>query len=519
MIPLIWRSRILDTMALYFVPLFSFTAVVYAALLLALWMSTRPSERTHAYRILVIITICLCVGSGFRGFGAYLFSDTTVQRLHELRSDDFGAMFASVGVFLVSVGFYLKPIFLRALRGSLNRTTIYWSILGWFVIAGLQGVLVTRFSLTAVTGVYSSLALLFMTSWALLELKKMQVNKDITLSLLRLVLILFGVLHGLFCAYCLMTYLESPSATTVPEAYGKADFLVRSARLSLFFVIDALLVVYWLQRYSTGALQAAENRKKIELALIEKDLLIRNLINANALIQTGAVTAGLSHEINQFLARIQLDVDSAKIQLANRGVENVLTILNRVLAANSGAAVLVQNMKKLFVKQDEELNQCDIDSLVQSVAQLYLARIKLSKIILTVDLHANAQVFIRETLMRQVVSNLISNAIDALDLISRPDKKITIETTTDRDRWILRVTDNAYGVRPENAHKIFSLFSTTKSEGTGIGLWLSRYIVEQHDGYLRFSNLETEGVMFWLEMPVRPSPSADRQQSSHLLLS
>jgi signal transduction histidine kinase len=121
--------------------------------------------------------------------------------------------------------------------------------------------------------------------------------------------------------------------------------------------------------------------------------------------------------------------------------------------------------------------------------------------------------------MRQVVSNLIANAIDALDSISRQDKKIMIETTIVGDRWVLRVTDNAHGVRPENAHKIFSLFSTSKSDGTGIGLWLSRYIVEQHDGYLRFSNLETEGVMFWLEMPIRPSLSADRQRTSHLLLS
>ena len=510
----------LNTMvALYFVPLFSLMAVVYAALLVALRMSTKPSERTLAYRILVIITICVCVGSGVRGLAVYLVPVTTQPNFNEWRPADYGSKFGVIGVFLVSIGFYLKPILLRALRGSLNRTTIYWSILGWLIIAGLQGVMVIRFDLTPVTGAFSSLVLLLMVSWAFLELKKMQVNKDITLRLLHLVLILFAVLHCYFCAYSLITYLESPSVTTIPEAYGKSDFLVRSARISLFFVIDALLVFYWLQRYSTDARQAAENRKKIELALIEKDLLIKNLINANALIQTGAVTAGLSHEINQFLARIQLDVDSAKVQLANRGVENVLTILNRVLAANSGAALLVQNMKKLFVKQDEELNQCDIDSLIQSVVQLYLARTKLSKIVFTIDLRANTQVLIRETLMRQVVSNLIANAIDALDSISRQDKKIMIETTIVGDRWVLRVTDNAHGVRPENAHKIFSLFSTSKSDGTGIGLWLSRYIVEQHDGYLRFSNLETEGVMFWLEMPIRPSLSADRQRTSHLLLS
>jgi C4-dicarboxylate-specific signal transduction histidine kinase len=495
-------------MALYFVPLFGFMAVVYAALLVALRMSTKPSERTLAYRILVIITICICVGSGVRGFAVYFVPDTTPQSFNEWRLADYGAEFGVIGVFLISIGFYLKPIFLRALRGSLNRTTAYWSILGWFIIAGLQGVMVMRFSLTLATGVFSSLVQLLVVFWALLELKEMQVNKDITLRLLRLALILFAVLQFYFIVYSLITYLESLSVTTISEAYGKTHFLVRSARITLLFVIDTLLVFYWLQRYSTDARQAAENRKKIELALIEKDLLIKNLINANALIQTGAMTAGLSHEINQFLARIQLDVDSAKVQLTNRGVDNVVAILNRVLAANAGAAALVQNIKRLFVRQDEELSECDLDSLVGAVAQLYLSRAKVSKILLTFELRAHVQVLVRKTLIQQVISNLVINAIDALDSVDRQDKKMTLETGLDGDRWFLRVTDNAHGVRPENAHKIFSLFSTSKSEGSGIGLWLSRYIVEQHGGYIRFTNIEPEGVLFWVDMPIRPRLSA-----------
>jgi C4-dicarboxylate-specific signal transduction histidine kinase len=349
----------------------------------------------------------------------------------------------------------------------------------------------------------------------LLELKKVDSVHDSSLRVLRLVLLLLIATHLLFLAYnfyCIVVARSAELLTT--DGYLATDLWMRSVRISLFFVIDVLCVFYWWQGYSTSAFRTQEDRKKIDLAIKEKDLLIKNLINANALIQTGAMTAGLSHEINQFLARIQLDVDSAKVQLANRGVDHVLAILNRVLAANTGAAVLVQNIKRLFVRQDEELTECDIDNLVESVAQFYLARAKLSKIVLTFDLHANVQVLIRQTLIQQVISNLVINAIDALDSVDRKDKKITLQTRLDGDRWVLRVTDNAQGVRPENAHKLFSLFSTSKNEGTGIGLWLSRYIVEQHGGYIRFANLEPEGVVFWVDMPVQANLSATELQNT-----
>ena len=92
-----------------------------------------------------------------------------------------------------------------------------------------------------------------------------------------------------------------------------------------------------------------------------------------------------------------------------------------------------------------------------------------------------------------------------------------IETQLEGDRWILRVEDNGTGIRPENAHKIFNLFATSKNEGTGIGLWLSRFIVEQHGGYMRFSNVEPEGVVFWVDMPIDPVQDIDKEGVSKVL--
>ena len=165
----------------------------------------------------------------------------------------------------------------------------------------------------------------------------------------------------------------------------------------------------------------------------------------------------------------------------------------------------------------EEMSHFDLEQVVRSVWGLYFDRARHLNVLCELRLQGNVRVLARESLMRQVIVNLLGNALDALELTSRSDKKIMIETRLEGGRWTLRVEDNATGIRPENAHKIFSLFATSKNEGTGIGLWLSRFIVEQHGGYMRFNNVEPEGVVFWVDMPVETVQGADKERVSKVL--
>ena len=72
----------------------------------------------------------------------------------------------------------------------------------------------------------------------------------------------------------------------------------------------------------------------------------------------------------------------------------------------------------------------------------------------------------------------------------------------EKGRYQLCITDNGLGIRPEQADKLFSLFASSKSSGTGIGLWLSHYIAERHQGSLTFENLPNHGgVTFSLDIP------------------
>jgi signal transduction histidine kinase len=127
-----------------------------------------------------------------------------------------------------------------------------------------------------------------------------------------------------------------------------------------------------------------------------------------------------------------------------------------------------------------------------------------SAVSIKLDLQAQKPIITRDSLMRQVVANLISNAIEALDLLDRDNKMIHIESSYDENGWYrLYVTDNGVGVKPENADRLFELFVSSKSSGTGVGLWLSRHIVERHQGSLSYRNLPGDGgVSFIVSIPM-----------------
>jgi signal transduction histidine kinase len=120
------------------------------------------------------------------------------------------------------------------------------------------------------------------------------------------------------------------------------------------------------------------------------------------------------------------------------------------------------------------------------------------------DLQVSERAYIWESLFRQVVANLLSNAIEALDGVIQSNKTIRIESSVDGNGdYCLIISDGGPGIDPQLESKIFNLFASTKSSGTGIGLWLSRYIVERHKGSLTYRNLPNNaGVSFIITIPI-----------------
>jgi len=198
-----------------------------------------------------------------------------------------------------------------------------------------------------------------------------------------------------------------------------------------------------------------------------------------------------------------------KINRPNVNLEELKFSMGNILKANHSAANLIISLKKLFQSGKDVPLAINLDALVEEVASLYRERARKSAISIELDLQVKEPVIAWDSLMRQVVANLISNAIEALDLITRDNKTIIIKSEIDeRGRYRLSITDNGFGIKPEFADKLFSLFVSSKSSGTGVGLWLSRHIIERHQGSLDFQNLsEHGGVTFIMTIPMGVKPN------------
>ena len=504
-------------MTLHFAPFFALQAVGLLIFCAALTIATKAPQRNTTFYIFLASLGLELVGTLLR-MASFVFGSELALIDSSRNNLDVWAKLESLGVQLFALGLLFKPLFFLSLSKPIRLRHYVYPLLLWLsLVLGANAEVLhlgysPKFILVGIIFVVGA------SVWLLVQLQHVRFQKELLIDLQRYSVWFLITFNLLFAAFFVYASVDFGASAISFETFRSADILLRYIRITIFVFMDALCLFYWIQNYSTQAITLKKNQKRVEELVAEKDLLIQNLINANALVRTGALAAGVSHELNQFLARIQLDVEAVKIYVSEKEDDaKTLKVLNRVLAANKSAAALILNLKKLFIRQDEDMKRCDVDQVVRSVLELYLDRARQSNISCELKLQANVRVLLRESLMRQVIANLVSNAIEALDLTGRSDKKIVIETQLEGGRWTLRVEDNATGIRPENAHKIFSLFATSKNEGTGIGLWLSRFIVEQHGGYMRFSNVEPEGVVFWVDMPVEPVQDVDKEGVSKVL--
>jgi signal transduction histidine kinase len=307
-------------------------------------------------------------------------------------------------------------------------------------------------------------------------------------------------------AIIFMTNRQGHILGFTPLEISQFDVSSRVLRGSLFVFLQLLILMHWMENFSLNAIKVKARDKQIQDLLLEKDVLIENLSNKNALVETGALSAGLAHEFNQFLARIELNSGEVlnKINRPDVNLEEIKFSMDNILKANRSAANLIISLKKLFQSGKDVTLSINLDALIKEVASLYVERARKSGILIKLDLQASKPIIVWDALIRQVVANLISNAIEALDSITRDNKIILIKSEIDeRSSYRLSVTDNGFGIKSEFADKLFSLFVSSKSSGTGVGLWLSRHIIERHQGSIYYQNLPDDGgVTFIVTIPM-----------------
>ena len=410
-----------------------------------------------------------------------------------------------VGYFLFGLSMMCQPLYFRALRERVSKRFML-GILGFLFLFFLTVWWIGKSGGYLERSLYVYIFIICLLSWTFVEVTISSKGlPTIWLNLIRSTSLVFIGVFIIWMAIILVVNLKGHIlGFTIYDIY-QVDISSRVLRGTLFIFIQLLILMHWMENFSYNAFKVKMRDKQIQNLLQEKDILIENLSNKNALVETGALSAGLAHEFNQFLTKIELNSGEVldKINRPDVNLEDLRSSMSNILKANHSAANLVVSLRKLFQSGKDSAVATNLDKLVEEVASLYADRARKSAILVTLDLRAQEPIFVWDSLIRQVVANLISNAIEALDSLGKNDKTIHIETKYDEKGWYrLCVTDNGLGIKPEQEDKLFSLFTSSKSSGTGIGLWLSYYIAERHQGTLSFENLPNHGgVTFCMTIP------------------
>jgi signal transduction histidine kinase len=415
-----------------------------------------------------------------------------------------------MGYFLFGLSMLFQPLYFRALRKKVSKKFVLAS-LGCLILFFIAVYLVGKSRNYVDRSLYVYIFILCLLSWTFVEVTISSKGlPTIWLNLIRSTSLVF---IGVFIIWMAIMFVANRQGHilgfTLYEIF-QFDISSRVLRGTLFIFIQLLILMHWMENFSYNAFKVKMRDKQIQNLLHEKDILIENLSNKNALVETGALSAGLAHEFNQFLARIELNSGEVlnKINRPDVNLEEIKFSMDNILKANHSAANLIISLKKLFQSGKDVALSINLDALVKEVASLYVERARKSGILIKLDLQASQPIFVWDSLIRQVLANLISNAIEALDSITRDNKIIRIKSEIDeRGSYRLSVTDNGFGIKPEFADQLFSLFVSSKSSGTGIGLWLSRHIIERHQGSIHYQNLPDDGgVTFIVTIPMGAKP-------------
>ena len=148
----------------------------------------------------------------------------------------------------------------------------------------------------------------------------------------------------------------------------------------------------------------------------------------------------------------------------------------------------VENYRKLAMLPTPNKQMTPINALFEDCLRIMSPILKEERIELINEIHSSRSILIDKNQMEQVIINLITNSIHALK--EKAEKKLLISSYTENNRFFIVIADNGKGVDAEIRDKVFLPFFTTRKDGAGIGLTLSKNIIEAHGGYLSYQTDE-----------------------------
>jgi signal transduction histidine kinase len=218
----------------------------------------------------------------------------------------------------------------------------------------------------------------------------------------------------------------------------------------------------------------------------------------------GELTASIAHEVNQPLAAIATNA-SAGLRWLDRpepDVAEVRTLTQRIIADAQRAADIISRVRAMAGHRAPEPALLAINGIIEEAMQFLAHELQGQKVTLTLTLARGLPLVLADrTQLQQVVVNLAINAVQAMAQSDEAQRQLTIRTALHGGAIHVSVEDNGPGIVAADQQRIFDSFFTTKSNGMGMGLPISRSIIEASGGDMSVRNLESGGASFSFTLP------------------
>lgn len=220
----------------------------------------------------------------------------------------------------------------------------------------------------------------------------------------------------------------------------------------------------------------------------------------------GELTASIAHEVNQPLAAVVTSAGACKRWLAQEppNVENARRTVDRIVDEANRASAVITRVRGLASNKASEKAPFDLNGLVGEIVALAHDQIDRHDIALRLYLPENLPDTMADRVqIGQVIGNLVLNAVEAIAVSPGKVREMEITTETDgHDRVRFSVADTGIGLRAGEAEHLFDAFWTTKKDGIGLGLTISRSIIEANGGRIWAGQNEGGGTVFSFSLPV-----------------
>ena len=223
----------------------------------------------------------------------------------------------------------------------------------------------------------------------------------------------------------------------------------------------------------------------------------------------GALTASIAHEVNQPLSGIVTNASTCLRMLAADppNVDGARETARRTIRDANRASDVITRLRALCSKKETAIESLDLNEAIREVIALSLSELQRNRVILRTELADDLPLVAGDRVqLQQVVLNLLQNASDAMRAVDDRPRHMVITTEREEgDRVRLTVQDAGVGLDPQAMDRLFEAFYTTKNEGMGMGLSVSRSIIERHHGRLWAAPNDGPGATFSFSIPSGPA--------------